>query len=222
MKKVLLLLVPFLLSQCGGNGDVKLKEPERQSTERRGFSKERLKELEQQYRKAQGKALGLVQVAALEQMPAELLKLLKQHENDPLPLEGLSTEESQKICDIDGAVLGWIAILNVSIREMSHKQYLHHMKKMERDIARNAKNKSVVQILQRALEIMKEYENGPFPLKPIPTRELEEAYYKSYLDWSVRTFYNYIAWQVGTSRENLNKMIKDIEKEVNRKASNAH
>lgn len=204
MKKFLLLLmIPFLLSQC----------KEREDTE--------TKELKQQQYEARSKTVGLVQVATSEQMPAELLKLLKQHENDPLPLEGLPIEESERICDIDGAVLGWIAVLNVSIEQMSPEQYSRYVKKLEHDLEL-VRTKDVVQMLQRILKIIKKYENGPFPLKPIPTKELEETYYKSYLDWSVRTFFNHIAWKVGTSREKFSKILKDTEETVNKRAYNAH
>lgn len=204
MKKFLLLLmIPFLLSQC----------KEREDTE--------TKELKQQQYEARSKTVGLVQVATSEQMPAELLKLLKQHENDPLPLEGLPIEESERICDIDGAVLGWIAVLNVSIEQMSPEQYSRYVKKLEHDLEL-VRTKDVVQMLQRILKIIKKYENGPFPLKPIPTKELEETYYKSYLDWSVRTFFNHIAWKVGTSREKFSEILKNTEETVNKRAYNAH
>ena len=204
MKKCLLLLmIPFLLTQC----------KEREDAETR--------ELKQQQYEARSKTVGLVQVATSEQMPAEVLKLLKQHENDLLPLEGLPIEESEKICNIDGAVLGWIAVLNVSIEQMSPEQYSHYIKKLEHDLE-HVKTKEVVQMLQRILKIIKKYENGPFPLKPIPTKELEEAYYKSYLDWSVRTFYNHVAWKIGTSREKYDKMIEEFEEAANKRISDAH
>ena len=199
MKKFLLILVPLLLSQCtNAPKDAEKQAVLNEINKQKAISLQRLKQQE---------TLMFIRMMSLH---SEVIKLLKRHRNDKFPIKPLSTSEYEERIDKNACILGVLMGINDLIVSglsiQSQYQYLHLISCVnDFMISGNA----VPEAREYVLQILEKYIDGPFPLKPIPTKEIEITLLRDLLDVESRNSFNIII--KGISKQEYEEILKKLE-----------
>ncbi len=202
MKKALLLLIPLLLSQCA-NDDRKIDSAAQNKMD---FSPDEKKKI----KRDAGRIMYKLMVEAHDVSRSKLLKLLRDHKNDRWPINKLPVLEYANNSDINSKVLGLVTGMNIILLKYnSREQYLYAISKLKKS------KRFAPPIYEKALSIFQRYADGPFPIKSIPTADIEDNLIEDISNLTSAEDFNDIISH--NSKQKYDEELKKLEAEINKK-----
>lgn len=193
MKKILLLMIPFLLSQCTDDDHKDVKhQMEISKKDVQNEAKEIIKK---------------INASVQDAVPAEILKLMRQHKNDQFPIQKLDVSMYKERIKQNIRLLSSLLLLNkVLYNILTQEDYLKliHLVKYDKDIATIP-----TEIREKLAIILETYIDGTFPLKPIPTTKIETEIFNDKLALVTETKFNGII--NGASKQFYDEILETLE-----------
>lgn len=194
MKRILLLLVvPFFLSQCTDDGHKDIKH-----------------QMEINKKNVQNEAQEIIKkinTSVKDAVPAEILKLMRQHKNDQFPIQELDVSMYKERIKQNVKLLFSLLLLNKVLHKISKREdyaELIHLVKHDKDTATIPP-----EIREKMAKILEAHVDGPFPLKPISTKGIEADIFNDKLALVTTTKFNSII--NGASKQFYDGFLETLE-----------
>lgn len=191
--KGFLLLIPLLLSQCTDDGHKDIKH-----------------QMEINKKNVQNEAKEIIKkinTSVKDAVPAEILKLMRQHKNDQFPIQKLDVSMYKERIKQNVKLLSSLLLLNKVLHKISKREdyaELIHLVKHDKDTATIPP-----EIRKKLAKILEAHVDGPFPLEFISTKEIETEIFNDNLALVTTTKFNSII--NSASKQFYNEILETLE-----------
>lgn len=207
MKETLLLLIPLLLSQCA-NDD--------RSNNFRVSHQQNLNSINQVSKDVLKSMANVFSGDVSYRSKVELLSLLKQYRHNYFPLQPLSISEYQKNFERDVLMMGIIMAVNSKLLTVTTSEdYMALIVAIVSIVVRHKKGLLTEKNVNQLLSMFSKYKDGPFPLKSVSTKEIEDQMRENLIVLVSRQKFNDIISH--NSKQKYDEELKKLESEVNKK-----
>ncbi len=142
-----------------------------------------------------------------EAVPAEILKLMRQHKNDQFPIRKFDVSVYKNRIKQNAKLLSSVLLLNKILNKISTQEdcaKLIQLVKHDKDTATIP-----LEIREKMAEILEAHIDGPFPLESISTKEIETEIFNDKLALVTETKFNGII--NGASKQFYDEFLETLE-----------